>query len=198
MNAIIPDAGKRTYADQLADWLNSPSANAMVHMFANPITPTNATVVTDFVDQAARNDRSISFIMLDIDHFKRVNDDHGHLVGDRVLAEVARRCLHAVRSSDIVCRFGGEEFVIMLPETAEEGALLLCERILDEIKDKPIIVDDAAFKMTASLGLAVSRSPVALGTEEILRRADQAMYEAKRAGRCRVHRFEDRPEASVD
>ncbi len=151
-----------------------------------------------FVDQAARNDRSISFIMLDIDHFKRVNDDHGHLVGDRVLAEVARRCLHAVRSSDIVCRFGGEEFVIMLPETAEEGALLLCERILDEIKDKPIIVDDAAFKMTASLGLAVSRSPVALGTEEILRRADQAMYEAKRAGRCRVHRFEDRPEASVD
>ena len=89
-----------------------------------------------FVDQAVRNDRSISFVMLDIDHFKRVNDDHGHLVGDRVLVEIARRCLHGVRSSDIVCRFGGEEFVIMLPETSEEGALILCERILDEIKDR--------------------------------------------------------------
>ena len=65
-------------------------------------------------------------------------------------------------------------------------------------KTEPIIVDEATLTMTASLGLAASRPPVALSTEEILRRADQAMYEAKKAGRCRVHRFVDRPEASVD
>ena len=137
-----------------------------------------------FVDQAeCRNDRSISFIMLDIDHFGSASTTTMATWSEiRVLVEIARRCLSRGQILGYRVSFRRRGIRHYAPETSEEGALLLCERILDEIKDEPIIVDEAALTITASLGLAASRPPVALSTEEILRRARSSHVRGREGG----------------
>jgi diguanylate cyclase (GGDEF)-like protein len=129
--------------------------------------------------------RPCSFLMIDIDHFKRVNDTFGHEMGDWVLKMVASTLTSARRDADVVARYGGEEFVIMLPETTLEAATKVAERIRSMVFANAMAIGESKLALTVSLGIseATAGSP---SVEAILRHADQALYEAKQTGRNRV------------
>ncbi|CUX22754.1 MULTISPECIES: PleD family two-component system response regulator [Agrobacterium] len=138
-------------------------------------------------DRAAVRGRPISICMTDIDRFKLVNDTYGHDVGDEVLREFAARIRSTVRGADLACRYGGEEFVVVMPDTPMELAASVAERLRSIVEDKPFYVRsiDRELSITASLGIATSSG--AFGApDEILKQADKALYEAKHAGRNRV------------
>ena len=124
-------------------------------------------------------------IMIDIDHFKKVNDTCGHLAGDEVLKEVARRLSMSVRPYDVIGRYGGEEFVVMLPDTPVEQCLVVAERIRKNIRTEAIEAAGEKLFITASLGVTCSGGADASLTD-VLKRADAAMYQAKADGRDRV------------
>jgi two-component system, cell cycle response regulator len=136
------------------------------------------------VSLARRNAEPIAVLIIDIDHFKSVNDGHGHDAGDAVLREVAQRMVRCVRLEDMVGRWGGEEFLVVLPNTAAQGAAELAERLRKVVADEPCrLPDGGAMQVTISLGCAASVLDDA-GT--LVRSADAAMYEAKESGRNRV------------
>lgn len=129
-------------------------------------------------DKAGRYGRAISLVIFDLDHFKAINDGHGHDAGDEVLREVVRRASGCLRASDVLARWGGEEFVIVAPETRLPEASAMAEKILRCIQAGPI---QAIGRVTASFGVAEYRAHE--NCDEWLRRADAALYEAKAAGR---------------
>jgi diguanylate cyclase (GGDEF)-like protein len=134
----------------------------------------------------ARRQRSqLTAAMLDIDHFKQVNDTHGHHVGDQVIRAVAQRLAHVIRTTDILGRYGGEEFALILPDTSAEGAAVLTERLRAAISDRPIETDAGPLIVTISIGVAEHAADQS-DVETLLSVADAALYQAKRAGRNRV------------
>lgn len=124
-------------------------------------------------------------IMLDLDHFKRINDTKGHLVGDFVLKGVAQRMKESVRPYDVIGRYGGEEFVVLLPDTNLEQSLVVAERIRNSMCRVPFEFEGAAIPLTASLGVSCSNENDQ-GLNDVLKRADEGLYKAKAAGRDRV------------
>ena len=124
-------------------------------------------------------------IMIDIDHFKKVNDTYGHLAGDAVLKEVARRLTTSVRPYDVVGRYGGEEFVVMLPDTSMEQCLIIAARIRENIRTETVEAEGNKLSITASLGVTRS-SETDVNLSDVLKRADAAMYKAKADGRDQV------------
>ena len=133
--------------------------------------------------QAGRSASSLTAILLDLDHFKRVNDIHGHESGDRVLVLVGRIITSTIRASDFAARFGGEEFLVLLPDTDRDTAMIVAEKLRSDIEHAELL---GVGSISASLGLAVL--PIDAGEpEELLRRADRALYAAKESGRNRVH-----------
>ncbi|MEM1113146.1 MAG: GGDEF domain-containing protein [Pseudomonadota bacterium] len=140
---------------------------------------------------AGREGLATAAIMVDIDHFKRVNESFGHDTGDQVLCEIASLLASMCRSSDVVARVGGEEFLLVLPNTNMGAARILAERIRQAIADEPMIVDGQAIPITISLGVAGSNGHANL--DVLSSEADQAMYIAKRGGRNRVASVERRP-----
>lgn len=155
----------------------------------DPLTQArNRTAFNDTVKReirlAHRNNKPLGLIFLDIDHFKSINDQYGHKCGDLALASVAKWIKENIRSSDIIFRYGGEEFVILLSETDLDGAQLLAERIRQSIDNHTLAFDMQTIKVTASLGVSSL-----LGDDSVadfLQRADNAMYQAKKSGRNRV------------
>lgn len=141
--------------------------------------------------QAARQGLETSAIMVDIDHFKKVNDNFGHETGDQVIRAVARTLTRMSRASDVVARTGGEEFLLILPETSLGAARVLAERIRGAISDHPQVVEQQRIAITVSLGVACAHGEVDL--DGLSREADRAMYIAKRGGRNRVASVENRP-----
>jgi len=134
---------------------------------------------------SARSQRPLAVVMLDIDHFKRVNDVHGHEAGDRTLAAVADRLRGACRLGDIVARWGGEEFVMLLPETPGDRAHALAERLREVFATTAVTLrDGSSTHFTASFGVAMRNDAASL--DDVLRAADAALYAAKHAGRDRV------------
>lgn len=139
------------------------------------------------LERARRYDSVVSMLLIDIDHFKNINDSYGHLVGDDVLREVASLLDVAVRSVDIVARYGGEEFVVVLPETALDGALVFAERIREQMAEHPFCAASGrALTLTASIGVACFPSPGVDTVEELFASSDEALYRAKAGGRDRV------------
>lgn len=130
------------------------------------------------VERAKRNRQSLSLLILDIDFFKKVNDTWGHPVGDEILSEVSRVVQASIRSTDILARWGGEEFVILAPETSLPDARAIGERIRAAIKAHRFPTVE---HLTASLGVAEYKPGDTLGS--LIKRADDALYQAKRAGR---------------
>lgn len=124
-------------------------------------------------------------MLVDIDHFKRVNDRMGHAVGDAVLASVARTLNEQAREVDRVARFGGEEFCVLLPHTLREGALQAAERFREAVRRQPVVCGDERVSITISVGVAAASDPTET-PEALLHRADLAMYRAKAQGRDRV------------
>lgn len=137
-------------------------------------------------DQSRRYNRPMAAVVFDADHYKNVNDTYGHLVGDEVLRQITARCSAVVRQADIFGRYGGEEFVIVMPETGLAGALRLAERLRSVIEDPPFETEKGPVSATISLGVArTKRSTQTL--VELLSEADAALYRAKNGGRNRVH-----------
>lgn len=126
-----------------------------------------------------------SLVLIDADHFKRINDTYGHCAGDAALRHIADSCVKAVRDADIVARFGGEEFVILLPHTGATEAAVVAERIRESMHRSEFSWQDEPVEITLSLGVA-EVGPNADSFDDLLKAADQALYAAKRAGRDRV------------
>jgi diguanylate cyclase (GGDEF)-like protein len=137
--------------------------------------------------RADREAKPISLVMLDVDFFKRFNDTHGHQTGDDVLRLVGSVLKAAVRTGDVPARYGGEEFAIILPCTDAAGASIVAERIRAMLEGASIRGPAGSLRVTASLGVATLVGPgCQTGGEELVARADAALYEAKHAGRNRV------------
>ena len=136
-------------------------------------------------DLSRRHDRPISVVMCDLDHFKQVNDQYGHGAGDIVLAGFGERVRQSLRGSDLAGRIGGEEFVLVLPETDLEGAELLAERLRVSLSETAHPLPTGSLHVTCSLGVA-QRAAEDKDAGRLLARADEALYDAKRQGRNRV------------
>jgi two-component system cell cycle response regulator len=139
------------------------------------------------VDRARRFRQQLSLLMLDIDHFKGINDQHGHLVGDGILREMGTLLGGAVRTVDVVARYGGEEFVVILPETATDGAVVFGERLRERVAEHRFdLGTEPIFHLTCSVGVATFPSPRVASPEDLFARADEALYRAKSGGRNQV------------
>ena len=144
------------------------------------------THLSGLMQRTLASGKAMALAMIDVDNFKQVNDTHGHAVGDEVLAELAQRMTHYTRNFDTVARFGGEEFVVVMPDTTAALAMLVAERLRRRVADVQIrLKSGTALSITISIGVAVSRHQ-ADRAEELLSRADRALYAAKRQGRNRV------------
>jgi diguanylate cyclase (GGDEF)-like protein len=144
----------------------------------------------ELVALAQRAERPISCLMIDLDHFKAVNDTYGHAAGDAVLAEAAARFSRAVRRSDLLVRYGGEEFLVLLPDTDATGAVTMARRLRDSLEVAPIVYsepghDPVAIAVRASVGVASWRQAEA-DVAALVALADKALYRAKALGRDRV------------
>lgn len=132
--------------------------------------------------RARRSQTPVSLIMFDLDHFKDVNDRHGHLCGDAVLAAVGKRMKEVLRGSDLRCRYGGEEFLVLLPETPLHGARRVADTLRREIAERPVPWSGEGLTVTASFGIAQTM-PGEVNVQAVIARADQALYRAKDDGR---------------
>lgn len=130
-----------------------------------------------------RNGRPLALALIDLDHFKQVNDEHGHAMGDRVLQVFAQQARQATREADVVARWGGEEFLIVMPETSAEGAALLVERLREALTT--VCVSDEVPALRIAFSAGVTAHGMGESTDQAVHRADQALYEAKSAGRHR-------------
>ncbi|MEJ7892001.1 MAG: diguanylate cyclase [Solirubrobacteraceae bacterium] len=136
------------------------------------------------IASAERHDRTLCVLMCDLDHFKTLNDAYGHDAGDSCLRETARRLASAVRTSDVPVRWGGEEFVVLMPDAVAVHAAEVAERIRAEVADPPFFIGDDEINVTMSVGWAMRGTGEA--GADLVARADGALYEAKRSGRNAV------------
>lgn len=140
--------------------------------------------LSEEMERSRRHGNPLSIFLLDIDYFKVINDTHGHICGDYTLRNVSRLLQNAIRSSDILGRYGGEEFCCVLPETPFEQALVLAERCREQIASTQLSCTDQTVQLTVSIGVTSQNRGETL--EQMVKRADDALYEAKRTGRNRV------------
>lgn len=180
---------RKKYADKLNEnfhiSMQMATTDAVTGLF-------NRHYLTSHLDTHVRSPKSLgkplTVLMIDIDHFKLVNDTHGHAVGDEVLAEFANRIGQNIRGIDLAARYGGEEFVVMMPDTSSEWGEMVGERLREEIADKPFTcnVPDGQISITASIGVATMETDPSLDTSHLIDVADKALYEAKNSGRNKV------------
>jgi diguanylate cyclase (GGDEF)-like protein len=150
----------------------------------------NRRGATDLLDVALKDaikyDHSVGICLADIDKFKQVNDQFGHQVGDQVLRRVASSIVAAVRPQDVVCRYGGEEFLVIVNDIDEKGCVAIGERICSGMRELPIHTRSASVPATISIGVAMRNRGEPVSSERLIALADAALYESKRAGRDRV------------
>ena len=140
------------------------------------------------MDRSKRSGIPTSLVLLDIDHFKQVNDTHGHEIGNQALCHLADILRSEVRTTDIVCRYGGEEFALVFPETHLNLAVKVADRIRLEIESTPAKTDAGELEMTVSMGASVYMKTSAFDIDEFVDSVDKFLYEAKQSGRnCICH-----------
>jgi len=146
------------------------------------------TVLQAEMDRSKRSGIPTSLVLVDIDHFKAVNDTYGHEVGNRALVHIAKILLGEVRTTDIICRYGGEEFAMIFPETHLNLAVKVADRIRQMVADTPVRYNDGEFTVTASMGASVYMKTSVLGLDNFVDSVDKYLYEAKKSGRnCICH-----------
>lgn len=138
------------------------------------------------ISGAERYGHGLALCMIDLDHFKRVNDNHGHLCGDRVLQSFGRLLMDSIRKYDVGCRYGGEEFAVILPDTNLEKAVALCERFRKRVKNFVFAYENLELKITTSVGVAAPPASGDVDGKQLVELADKALYQAKSQGRNRV------------
>jgi two-component system cell cycle response regulator len=179
---------RKRYADRLRSNFHKTVELAIT----DPLTDLyNRRYMQSHLDTITRENagtgKSVSYIIVDIDYFKRVNDEHGHDAGDEVLKMFAKRIMQNIRGADLACRYGGEEFVVIMPDTDLSFAQMVAERLRMYVADEPFKIESCgkSLNLTISIGVACSEGR-SDEPAEIMRRADQALYRAKRDGRNRV------------
>lgn len=138
------------------------------------------------VERAQRYQHPLAVFMIDIDHFKQINDTHGHEAGDRILTALADVMRASLRNTDLLARFGGEEFAVLLPEIPEEQAHAAARRLRADVKSMQIPWRDTVLQITISIGVSGMAPGQSISFEGLLRQADNALYQAKQSGRNRV------------
>jgi len=178
---------------QMIESTRADKARFEVLALTDPLTQTHnrralMERLTSELERARRHALHLSVLMVDLDHFKAINDSYGHVVGDEVLRGVSRVLQREARAVDVVARFGGEEFLVVLPETGEEGAVALAERIRARVEETPPVTggEYGWLRVTVSIGVATVPSPRVNSPEELIAVADEALYRAKAQGRNRV------------
>jgi two-component system, cell cycle response regulator len=150
----------------------------------------NKRYFLEFLDReiarSARYQRPLSLVMVDIDRFKLINDDLGHLGGDFTLREISSRIKSSIRKEELFARYGGEEFAVVLPETTCDGAVILAERLTAVIGHTPFQFEDKSYNVTVSAGIATTAGEKDMTPMDLIRRADDKLYQAKHEGRNRV------------
>jgi len=179
---------KKRYTERLRDnvqlSIEMAITDALTGLFNRRYMETHFAAL---VEQTAARGKPIAVMVIDIDFFKSINDGHGHDAGDDVLREFALRIRKSIRNIDLACRYGGEEFVIVMPETDMAVAAMVAERLRRRIASEPFAIQQGArnLEVTISIGIAAIGAP-GDNAAAILKRADQALYRAKRGGRNRV------------
>ncbi|MGE0401192.1 MAG: diguanylate cyclase [Kofleriaceae bacterium] len=133
-----------------------------------------------------RHGHPLTLVMFDVDHFKKINDGHGHLAGDAVLKDLAARIKPRIRREDLFARYGGEEFACVLPSTALPGGIVFAEHLRTLIEERPTMFDNQVIKFTISLGVTTLHRETGVDPAGLIKRADENLYSAKRNGRNRV------------
>ena len=140
--------------------------------------------LSEYIDLLARTNLIFTLMLLDIDHFKGINDSHGHVNGDRILRGIAAKISDSVRNNDFAARYGGEEFAVILPGTGEQESLIVAERVRQDIANTKFRLDGEIVKVSISGGLAECKK--GMTTDQIIAAADAALYRAKSAGRNQI------------
>jgi two-component system cell cycle response regulator len=191
-DSVIKAAVAAIHRAQVIETTRADNARLEVLAHTDPLTQVlNRRALTvrlaSELERARRYDSVITLLMVDLDHFKQVNDTFGHLVGDEVLREVATLLQNEVRSVDVVARYGGEEFVCVLPETSLAGATTFAERIREHVAATPFASSlGEPVHLTASIGVSSYPSTTINTVDDLFARADEALYRAKADGRNRV------------
>jgi len=191
-DAVIKAAVAAIHRAQLIETTKADNARLEVLAHTDPLTQVlNRRALTvrlaSELERARRYDSVITLLMVDLDHFKLINDTYGHLVGDEVLKEVATLLQNEVRSVDVVARYGGEEFVVVLPETSLVGATTFAERVREFVEATPFAsAQGEPVRITASIGVSSYPSTTVHSVDDLFARADEALYRAKADGRNRV------------
>jgi diguanylate cyclase (GGDEF)-like protein len=141
--------------------------------------------------RAARYQIPLSITIFDVDNFKSVNDQYGHLVGDQILFQVSKRCLEIIRNADILARYGGEEFVILFPHTKKEDAFASSERIRSAMEETPFLINNQEIWVTLSIGVAGYKGDRTPNIDALLELADKALYQSKRDGKNKTTMWEE-------
>jgi two-component system, cell cycle response regulator len=144
------------------------------------------THLETLVEKAFQSQRPLGLIMIDIDHFKPINDTYGHDAGDEVLREFASRVQASVRGIDLACRYGGEEFVVVMPDADLSIARAVGERLRRNIASEPFLVSKGKKKLDVTISVGIAMRHDGETADAVLKRADEALYRAKRDGRNRV------------
>lgn len=194
--ALRFDEGELAQLETLLSCLLFPLRNALLYREAvlsalrDPLTQTGNRIAMNQalqreVDIAKRSSQPLSVLMVDIDHFKRINDNYGHSVGDEALREVAGVLKASLRNIDMVFRYGGEEFLVLLSNTSSEVAAMVGERLRQAVHNLQVVFQGQALQMSISLGCATLQAGESV--DGLQQRADQALYQAKRNGRNRLN-----------
>ena len=191
---LLPGSARSVQGHLLVSLLHSvapaSSGSALLIALVSWAHPLALPAAERELSRARRSGAPLSLLALDLDRFKRVNDTYGHAAGDEVLASVVALIRKCLRKEDLLARYGGQEFVVVLPGAGQRAAAALAERIRGGLEHTRIRVGDHGVRITASIGVAVERAEAAPSLEAMLRRADEALYAAKCHGRNRVFTFE--------
>jgi len=188
MARIVTQLRRKLYADQLRQSVEQTMEMAIMDGLTGLHNRRYFdTHFKSLTHQAASRGKTLSLVLTDIDFFKSINDTHGHDVGDEVLREFGDRIRRSVRGADLACRYGGEEFVLILPDSDQNAAAAIAERLRARMDHDPIPVAGGQKQLTITISLGVATIQGSEDTAEaILKRADEALYKAKRDGRNRV------------
>ncbi|WP_294536514.1 PleD family two-component system response regulator [uncultured Rhodoblastus sp.] len=187
-NELIARVRTQIRLKRYADDLRSNVQAAMELAVVDPLTGLNnrrylESHLVSLLEQAARTGRPLSAMIVDIDHFKRVNDSFGHDCGDEVLKIFAARVKRAVRGADLMCRFGGEEFVVVMPDTKLSVARIVGERIREAVASAPFPIEQGARAIPVTVSIGVAASCPGDAPDALFKRADRALYLSKNSGR---------------
>lgn len=196
-NQLLTDADQVRFGDAIYKFLSGSNIESAYHEAIHNMAIQdgmtgihNKRYFVEFLEReiavCTRHNHPLTLVMFDVDHFKKVNDTHGHLAGDAVLKDLAGRIRPRIRREDLFARYGGEEFACVLPSTALPGGIVFAEHLRTLIEERPTRFDNMDIPFTISLGVTTLHQETGVTPDSLIKRADENLYAAKRGGRNKV------------